>query len=81
MVTRDELLSTLDAATCTENRNVEGDSKFNLHEVMPKQILHEPIPKQNLLDAVWLSCYRVMLFPEAFPEQSPYEAIPKHNSS
>ena len=73
MVTRDELLSTLDAATCTENRNVAGDSKINPHEAIPKQNLHEAIPKQNLLEAVRLLCYRVIVL-------SPYHgAIPKQN--
>ena len=60
MVTHDELLSTLDAATCIENRNVAGDSKINLHEAISKQNLHQAIPKQNLLGAVRLSCYRVI---------------------
>ena len=60
MNTRDELLSTLDASTSTENRNVAGDSKINPREASPKQNLHDAIPKQNLLEAVRLSCYRVI---------------------
>ena len=60
MVTHDELLSTLDAATCIENRNVAGDSKINLHEAISKQNLHQAIPTQNFLGAVRLSCYRAI---------------------
>ena len=60
MVTHYELLSTLDAAICIENRNVAGDSKIDLHEAISKQNLHQAIPKPNLLGPVRLSCYRVI---------------------
>ena len=57
MVTLDELLSTLDAATCTENRNVamtrskEGKINQSASDI-PKMNPREAIPKQNLYEAI-----------------------------